>query len=72
MALHGAIAIGTFIEAYINTPWEPIPEPGSENKDEKKDEDDVPANDEGKSERQKVELTPSPSDFFDNFSHIFY
>ena len=47
MALHGAIAFGTLIEAWVNTPWEPIPEPGSENKDEKKDEDDVPANDEG-------------------------
>ena len=49
MAVHGIIAVGTFIEAWINTPWEPIPEPGSGDSDEKKEEeDDVPANDEGK------------------------
>ena len=47
MAVHGIIAVGTFVEAWINTPWEPIPEPGSSDKDEKKEEDDVPANDEG-------------------------
>jgi len=46
MAVHGIIAVGTFVEAWINTPWEPIPEPGSSDKDEKKEEDDVPANDE--------------------------
>ena len=45
--MHGIIAVGTFVEAWINTPWEPIPEPGSSDKDEKKEEDDVPANDEG-------------------------
>ena len=34
--MHGIIAVGTFVEAWINTPWEPITE-----------EDDVPANDKG-------------------------
>ena len=54
MAVHGIIAVGTFIKAWINTPWEPIPEPGSGDSDEKKEEeDDVPANDEGKINTQK-------------------
>lgn len=39
MAVHGIIALITFVEAWINTPWEPIPEPTSgDNK-----EDDTPA-----------------------------
>ena len=40
MALHGGIAVATFIEAWVNTPWEPIPEPGSvdQGNDENKNE----------------------------------
>ena len=41
MAVHGIIAVITFVEAWINTPWEPIPEPTSG--DNEKKEDDTPA-----------------------------
>ena len=37
MTIHGVIALVTFVESWINTPSESIPEPGSENKE---DEDD--------------------------------
>ena len=40
MTIHGVIALITFVESWINTPSESIPEPGSENKedDDNKDE----------------------------------
>ena len=42
-----ALAIVTFIEGWINTPAEPIPEPSSADSNDK-DEDKTPADDEGK------------------------
>jgi len=49
MTIHGVIALITFVESWINTPSESIPEPGSENKE---DEDD-------KKEKSEDEEIPS-------------
>ena len=46
MTIHGVLAVITFVESWINTPSESIPEPGSENKEDN-DNKDEKSEDEG-------------------------